>query len=465
MEAPYAVYFTGGTALQDTASAMGFTDYMHEHSGGEGIIAHTKSVHIVTCFDSGGSSAILRQTVPGLPAVGDIRNRICSIAEGRLRALDAVDPSAKSLSPLRLVRFFHHRLPSPEQCVISGITNVDLRNTLEMISHCSRISLESGIQYDGYEIELNAVTLVDHLQNLLVGVPHSTLIECLSLLSVFLKEVPCFDFAGASLGNLILTGAYLSQDNNRCLAYAVRIVREMMGIPELVLPCSVSSCTLGARLLNSRVVMGQHRITSPKGSLAGIESPIDDLFLVNYAGLDQSIPSPDEVSVECKSCASALPEVLVAIGSASLLCYPIGSFYTSLLACLLADDIASTIFNNVTAKKVFVPNMIRDTESLGMKLHDLVRTLCAFLTNQCVDKTCKPSDFVSVVLLDSTCEYDSYGGIKCESVEIIRDDLGISVWQADICRQEKKGGAFILDPVKFLSVIDKLASKPISSVL
>ena len=39
-----------------------------------------RSVHIVTPFDSGGSSARLR-TALGMPAIGDLRNRLLALAD------------------------------------------------------------------------------------------------------------------------------------------------------------------------------------------------------------------------------------------------------------------------------------------------------------------------------------------------------------------------------------------------
>lgn len=58
--------FTGGTALRDLSRQL--IHYTHN------------SVHLVTPFDSGGSSAALRRSF-AMPAVGDIRNRLLALAD------------------------------------------------------------------------------------------------------------------------------------------------------------------------------------------------------------------------------------------------------------------------------------------------------------------------------------------------------------------------------------------------
>ena len=63
---PHIVFFTGGTALRHISQHL--AELTHN------------SVHLVTPFDSGGSSATLRQAF-GMPAVGDIRNRLLDLAD------------------------------------------------------------------------------------------------------------------------------------------------------------------------------------------------------------------------------------------------------------------------------------------------------------------------------------------------------------------------------------------------
>ena len=60
------LFFSGGTALAPVAAELS---------------RHTRNaVHVITTFDSGGSSAELRRAFD-MPAVGDIRARIMALAD------------------------------------------------------------------------------------------------------------------------------------------------------------------------------------------------------------------------------------------------------------------------------------------------------------------------------------------------------------------------------------------------
>ncbi|MEG6550492.1 2-phospho-L-lactate transferase CofD family protein, partial [Desulfocurvibacter africanus] len=63
---PKVLFFTGGTALK--ALSRRIIDYTHN------------SIHLITPFDSGGSSAKLRAAFD-MPAVGDLRNRLMALAD------------------------------------------------------------------------------------------------------------------------------------------------------------------------------------------------------------------------------------------------------------------------------------------------------------------------------------------------------------------------------------------------
>lgn len=63
------LFFSGGTALAPVAAELS---------------RHTRNaVHVITTFDSGGSSAELRRAFD-MPAVGDIRARIMALADRSL---------------------------------------------------------------------------------------------------------------------------------------------------------------------------------------------------------------------------------------------------------------------------------------------------------------------------------------------------------------------------------------------
>ena len=63
---PAILFFSGGTASRQLSREL--IHYSHN------------SIHVITTFDSGGSSAELRRAF-GMPAVGDLRNRLLALAD------------------------------------------------------------------------------------------------------------------------------------------------------------------------------------------------------------------------------------------------------------------------------------------------------------------------------------------------------------------------------------------------
>jgi 2-phospho-L-lactate transferase/gluconeogenesis factor (CofD/UPF0052 family) len=85
-QGPKVLFFSGGSALNKISRV--FKEYTHH------------SVHLVTPFDSGGSSARLRAEFD-IPAVGDLRSRLMALADetvmGYMIYLPIVFPNRRSL--------------------------------------------------------------------------------------------------------------------------------------------------------------------------------------------------------------------------------------------------------------------------------------------------------------------------------------------------------------------------------
>ena len=80
---PRILFLSGGTALRQLCRVL--KQYTHN------------SEHLITAFDSGGSSAQLRRAF-AMPAIGDLRNRIVALADESVRG-----------NP-QIYRLFTHRL-------------------------------------------------------------------------------------------------------------------------------------------------------------------------------------------------------------------------------------------------------------------------------------------------------------------------------------------------------------------
>jgi hypothetical protein len=68
------------------------------------------------------------------------------------------------------------------------------------------------------------------------------------------------------------------------------------------------------------------------------------------------------------------------IHQAELICYPPGSFYSSLVANLLPAGVGSAIAG-ADCPKVFIPSLGQDPEQIGMTMDSTVLTLLDYLRN------------------------------------------------------------------------------------
>lgn len=223
---PRVLFFTGGTALRSLSERI--IEYTHN------------SIHIVTPFDSGGSSAEIRRAFRML-AVGDLRNRIMALADQSVFG-----------NPM-VFELFAHRLPktaSPQEL---------LRELQDLV--------------DGKS------TLVRRVAN-----PMRQIIR--AHLAAFAERMPDdFDLGGACIGNLILTGGFLAY--NRHIDPVVYLFSKLVAARGDVAAVSNEDLHLVSELEDGSLVVGQHRITG-KGS-PPIASPVKRI----YATDNRANPKPN----------------------------------------------------------------------------------------------------------------------------------------------------------------------------
>lgn len=300
---PRILFFTGGTALRETSQAL--VGYSHN------------SVHLVTPFDSGGSSAVLRRHF-NMPAVGDLRSRLMALAD---RSLSEVP---------EIFDLFAHRLPSDES--------------------------PSMLQ-----TELEALSNGDHDLVAKIAKPMGMIIR--QHLEMFRKVAgPDFDLRGASIGNLILAAGYLAHD--RRIEPIVSVYSDLVRVRGKVGLVVDANLQIRARLRGGGHIIGQHLITGKEAP--ALTEAITELSLVEQGRADTPVRPGISASIRA------------AIAGADLICYPVGSFYSSLVANLLPAGVGKAV-SRTPCPKVFIPNTLRDPESIGLSLSDQVRTLLHYL--------------------------------------------------------------------------------------
>lgn len=342
---PRLVFFSGGSALKPLSRRL--KRYTHN------------SIHLITPFDSGGSSAKLREAF-GILSIGDVRNRLMALAD----ETQAGNPE--------IYRLFSHRFPKDGD-------NEALR------------------------ARLNEMVAGDHAYVADIARPLSRLVQ--TYLRMFAERMPAdFDLRGASIGNLILTGGLLNNDGD--VASVTFLFSQLVEVRGVVRPVSEADRHLCAKLDNGATIVGQHRLTGKE--LGPIPSKVSTLTLVggtdvnNVSDVHSEVGRPSNSTVPMP--ADMHPEVGALIAQADAIVFPMGSFYTSVLATLLPRGVGAAVAAR-GCPKVYVPNTGVDPEQRDMSLSETVARLLEVLRADLGD----PADagptataFIDYVLLDTS---------------------------------------------------------------
>lgn len=329
---PRILFFSGGSSLR--ALSQEIIRYTHN------------SIHIITTFDSGGSSAALRQAF-NMPAIGDIRNRLMALADRTLHG----NPEIFAL--------FAYRFPAEAD-------NGDLRLLVDrMISGRNR--LVSGIPDPMRKIIRN------HLHQFRVHMPED------------------FDLRRASVGNLVLAGGYLT--NQRHLDPVIFIFSKLVQVRGIVRPVLNSHLHLIANLRDGTTVREQHNLTGKE--VPPITSAVKRIYL------SRQLHKPVPVQVALRDKTRKL------IGDAELICYPMGSFYSSLIATLLPRGVGQAVSEN-PCPKVFIPSTCPDPELCETSITDQVDILLHYLSRE-NPGTIKSKHLLDIIIIDQ--KHGRYNGV------------------------------------------------------
>lgn len=345
---PRMLFFSGGSALTEFSKIL--KNFTHN------------SIHLVTPFDSGGSSAKLRDAF-NMPAIGDLRSRLMALADETV------------LGHPEIYELFSYRLPKTQ-------SQQQLKERLKNI-------------VSGYD------PLVDEIAN-----PMRKLI-C-NHLGYFVKSMPDnFDLQGASIGNLIITGGY--HNNHEELDPIIFLFSKLVNVLGTVRTTTNDDYHLTATLDDDSTITGQHLITGKE--VEPLNSSITNLYLTK--SLSDTQPVTTTITTQNRTL----------IEQADLICYPPGSFYSSLIANLLPAGVGQAIENN-DCPKIYIPNMGDDPEQLGMSLEQSITTLISYLRKDVGEDT-SANTLLNFILVDSkNIKYP--GGIPYEllaSLEITIIDI------------------------------------------
>lgn len=330
-EYPGIVFFSGGTALN-------------------GLAAHIADLnpacsYIITTFDSGGSSANLRD-VFDMPAVGDVRNRLIALAD------------TSSPERANIVKMLSTRLPKV----------------------ADRPALQSQLSH-----------LANGSHPLMEGLSEVVRKILADRFSFFVDLVDDnFDPSYASLGNIVLAAGFMA--HQRVLAPPIAQFSRLINARAVVRSSTVDNGHLAVRLQNGEIIAGQHLFTGKE--VDPIPSPIDGMWICS------GVNDPWPRLVHASSLAMRL------VSDADMIVYPMGSFYSSILAAVSPQGMGRTISLN-PCPKLFIPNMGNDPELIGHSVDLQVERLLEVLR---MDNGAgiKPENVLNAILIDS--ENGDYAG-------------------------------------------------------
>ncbi|EFN50692.1 hypothetical protein CHLNCDRAFT_8355, partial [Chlorella variabilis] len=373
---PSLVVFSGGTAFNSVAG------HMRQLT--------TRIAHVLPVSDDGGSTAEIVRVLGG-PAVGDIRSRC-------LRLADDSDEEARAVR-----RLLAHRLHGKD----SRAAKLEWYSIVE-----GEDALWEGIS-DAYK---------DIIRSFLVHF-HANIMR---------QSTKRFDYRGGSVGNFFFAGARIFF---RSLEAAIFLFSRVARIPEgsLVLPaiCTEEHITLGAELLDGRLIVGQHQISHPSATGAPCCSCRSPPCSGSHLAL---LPAPacaclpaaahaEGDTHEHEVAPAPNPRVLAELERADAVIYGMGSLYTSIAPSLVLKGVGECIAA-AAVPKIFMLNGALDRETSCCPQHsgpmtaaDMVQATADALNRRASKRTHRlgfpPSVYVTAVLVPA----GSPIAVDCASLE------------------------------------------------
>lgn len=316
---PKILFFSGGTAIKDLSACL--INYTHN------------SIHLITPFDSGGSSAEIRRGFDML-SVGDIRNR--------LLALSDKNESTMRNNP-QVIELFSHR-----------ITKIGA--------------------FEDSEEEFVSILHGQHPLIRAVELPMRSILQ--NHLRWFAERMPTdFDLRGASIGNLIITGCFL--EHNRDIVTAIFMITKFLGVKGFCRPLTAANLHIRTLYDDGREVVGQHAMNLVPKSPPFIQnadktSSTAKSYKIVRIDLVKELHSASHIErQQSQSCHIDMLSSDLVSSTADLICFPMGSFFASILVNLLPRGVGRAIAER-RCPKVYIPNTGYDPEMTGRSLVECV---------------------------------------------------------------------------------------------
>lgn len=369
IDGPKLVIFSGGSAVRELCKQISMN-------------LSRKVTYILPISDDGGSSKEIIKVIGG-PAIGDIRNRLNSLADDSTEENRAI----KRLLDYRLDASDLSQARDEISSIIAGEHPLwsyhSLENGTQQIKDAKKQPIISFLSHF-YESVLTEISRSNENSSANTrggnrfGI--ATLIGLLNPISYSItpdsNSNTFFDFRGGSIGNFVLSGARLFM---KSLDAAITWYSEIISIPKhtqilpIITPSSLKEkVQICALLSDGKFIYGQSEISHPYNDkntsvaklTAGnmrLHSPIKQLFYCDSNNSSTILPKMNSLIVKY-------------LNASETVVYGMGSFYTSIVALLVVPGVGSAI-KALSCPKVIVINGYPDRETFDMKLLDYIGSL------------------------------------------------------------------------------------------
>lgn len=197
-----------------------------------------------------------------------------------------------------------------------------------------------------------------------------------------------FDLCGASIGNLIITGCFL--EHNSDIVTSIYLIGHLLGVKGKVRPMTGANLHIRTIYEDGTEDVGQHLMGKRK-----------QLSKIEKIDLVKSLHS--EHRQEAKTCHLDFVSSELVV-SADVICFPMGSFFGSVVVNLLAVGVGKKI-QQCKSPKVYIPNTGVDPEMFGYTLVEMIRLIIGLVEKDIGSKV-PVSEIMNFVLVDTRyCEY------------------------------------------------------------
>jgi len=309
---------------------------------------------VVPSTDNGSSSKVLRESCDIL-SVGDIR-----------QSLAMSIPHTQQNK--QLVKFINWRFPVKKYIFIDELGKLILNKNSVLYQLSNGLSIQK---------------------------------ELFDYLFLFLEKVDSINLSNGSIGNFILVAAYYKHNSD--WNEAIEKLEELFNCSSKVLPIYLNNqYHLKVNFHNGTVICGESEISEFGSKSKKDVSSLEICQLKDKKFLDV-VPKVN-------------PKVLKSVEESELIIFSPGSFFTSILPHLINDELPLALVNNKKAKKVFLVNLIQDSETMSFTVEDIMQIIEGVAKR----RGYKLSDFITDIIINNHYNQVSFFNSKYQKQRYIQ---------------------------------------------